>query len=94
MYSDKTHYCRIVGTNLIHRIRAVFYAKGFTMNRVAGPECALRARLNQGGNRGVTRDTVRCTEADLCATCGKTAMVPFKPTGQTVILQRLFYTAA
>ncbi len=82
MYQDKTLNCKDCGRDFIFSAsEQEFYAeKGFENEPARCPECrAARKASSRRGGRGFGRQDRQMYEA-VCAECGQTAQVPFKPT--------------
>ncbi len=77
MYQDKTLNCKECGRDFVFSAsEQEFYAeKGFENEPARCPECRTARKAFRRGGRG----TKRMYEA-VCAECGQTAHVPFKPT--------------
>jgi CxxC-x17-CxxC domain-containing protein len=80
MYQDKTLNCRECGRDfLFSASEQEFYAeKGFENEPARCPECRAARKAAHRGGRSHGRE--RQMYQAVCAKCGKTAEVPFKPT--------------
>lgn len=95
MYSDKMLTCRDCGSEFeFTASEQEFYAeKGFTNEPGRCPQCrAARKAESRGGNRGGYGQSDRQMYEAPCANCGKTATVPFKPSGDKPVYCRDCYT--
>ena len=94
MYSDKTLNCRDCGSDFTFSAsEQEFYAeKGFTNEPGRCPTCrAARKAESRGGSRGGYGQADRQMYEAVCANCGKTALVPFKPNGEKPVYCRDCY---
>lgn len=91
MYQDKTLTCRDCGAEFIFNAsEQEFYAeKGFTNEPSRCKDCRSARKASQGG--GGRRPQREMFEA-VCSSCGNTAMVPFKPSGDKPVYCRDCYT--
>lgn len=93
MYNDKTLTCKDCGAEFVFTAsEQEFYAeKGFTNEPGRCPECraARKAQRNNGGYGRGEREMFTTT----CASCGNTATVPFKPSGDRPVYCRDCYQA-
>lgn len=80
MYQDKTLTCRDCGNEFIFSAsEQEFYAsKGFENEPSRCPECRA-ARKQQRNSGGFGRNKTREMFTAVCARCGQTATVPFRP---------------
>lgn len=87
MFEDKTLTCRDCGVDFIFSAsEQEFYAeKGFTNEPGRCPECRAARKQNNGG-RGA-RPQREMHEA-VCADCGVTTQVPFRPSGDRPVYCR------
>ncbi len=78
MYQDKTLTCKECGEDFIFSAsEQEFYAeKGFENEPARCPECRAIRKANVRRRRGGNRQMHQI----VCAECGKTDEVPFKPT--------------
>lgn len=92
MYQDKTLTCRDCGTKFTFTAsEQEFYAeKGFTNEPGRCPDC--RAARKATGNRGERRSSDRQLYEAVCASCGRTAQVPFRPSGDRPVYCRDCYS--
>ncbi|HHT48355.1 MAG TPA: zinc-binding protein [Firmicutes bacterium] len=89
MYQDKTLVCRDCGAEFVFSAsEQEFYAeKGFTNEPGRCPTCrAERKQRNSGGRFGS-----REMHEAVCADCGTTTQVPFKPSGDRPVYCRDCY---
>ncbi|MEN6411868.1 MAG: zinc-ribbon domain containing protein [Veillonellales bacterium] len=88
MFEDKTLTCRDCGVDFIFSAsEQEFYAeKGFTNEPGRCPECRAARKQNNGG-RGGARPQREMHEA-VCADCGVTTQVPFRPSGDRPVYCR------
>lgn len=95
MYSDKMLTCRDCGSEFAFTAsEQEFYAeKGFANEPGRCPECrAARKAQSRGGSRGGYGQSDRQMYEATCANCGKTALVPFKPSGDRPVYCKDCYT--
>ncbi|MDR0883904.1 MAG: zinc-ribbon domain containing protein [Oscillospiraceae bacterium] len=78
MFEDKTLTCRDCGAEFIFTAgEQEFYAeKGFTNEPRACPACRTNRKQQRRGDRG-EREMFEA----VCDSCGNTARVPFRPSG-------------
>ena len=78
MFQDKTLNCRECGVEFVFTAgEQEFYStRGFVNEPSRCPECR-RTRKTQRNDSGQPREMFEAT----CATCGKVALVPFRPNG-------------
>lgn len=83
MYTDKNLSCKDCGREFIFSAseQEFFAEKGFTNEPVRCPECRSARKAQVRSNRGGHGRGSRQMFSTTCASCGKTAMVPFQPTG-------------
>jgi CxxC-x17-CxxC domain-containing protein len=88
MFEDKTLTCRDCGVDFTFSAsEQEFYAeKGFTNEPGRCPECRAARKQNNGG-RGGARPQREMHEA-VCAACGVTTQVPFRPSGDRPVYCR------
>ncbi|MGE5417464.1 MAG: zinc-ribbon domain containing protein [Acidobacteriota bacterium] len=95
MYSDKTLSCKDCGAEFAFTAaEQEFYSeKGFTNEPGRCPACrAARKDQSRGGARGGYGQSDRQMHEATCATCGKIAMVPFKPSNDRPVYCKECYT--
>ena len=95
MYQDKVITCRDCGNEFVFSAsEQEFYAsKGFDNDPSRCPSCRkIYKQQRRGGGRfeRQPRETFKTT----CARCGKTAEVPFKPTGDKPVYCKDCFQAA
>lgn len=90
---DKVITCKDCGTGFTFTIREQqFYSeKGFENEPQRCRDCrnARKAQRSQGGSNGGAREMFEA----VCASCGITTTVPFKPRGDRPVYCRACYTA-
>lgn len=94
MYNDKELTCKDCGGNFIFTAseQEFYNEKGFTNDPGRCPECrAARKAQGRNNNRGGFGRSEREMHTAICATCGKEATVPFKPTGDKPVYCRDCY---
>jgi CxxC-x17-CxxC domain-containing protein len=92
---DKTLTCKDCGASFVFSAREqqFFSEKGFQNQPQRCRECR-QARRAQGGNEThVTGTTSRPNYEAVCAACGVTTTVPFRPRGDRPVYCRTCYAA-
>ena len=94
MYQDKTLTCRDCGTDFTFTgSEQEFYAeKGFTNEPGRCPECRAARKANSGRSGGRFGSDRQMHDA-VCATCGISTQVPFKPSGDRPVYCRDCYSS-
>ena len=92
MYQDKTLNCKECGRDFTFSAsEQEFYAeKGFENEPARCPECRASRKAARRGGRGFGRE--RQTNEAVCAECGQTAEVPFKPTNDRPVYCKECYS--
>lgn len=90
MTQDKTLTCRDCGDEFIFSAsEQEFYAeKGFTNEPGRCPQCRAARKQNAGGRGGNSNYQQREMHDAVCAACGKTTQVPFRPSGDRPVYCR------
>lgn len=85
MYTDRTLTCGDCGATFVFTAgeQEFYAAKGFSSDPRRCPECR-RNRKNRD-NGGTGRSGPRETHEAVCANCGQTTQVPFRPRGDKPI---------
>ncbi|NLY92194.1 MAG: zinc-binding protein [Firmicutes bacterium] len=93
MFQDKTLVCRDCGAEFTFTAsEQEFYAeKGFTNEPGRCPQCRAARKQKSSGRFGSSREPRQLYEA-VCAACGATTQVPFKPSGDRPVYCRDCYT--
>ncbi|HEY3425895.1 MAG TPA: zinc-ribbon domain containing protein [Negativicutes bacterium] len=88
MNQDKTLTCRDCGAQFVFSASEQdFYAeKGFTNEPGRCPECRAARKQANGGGRGNYQQ--REMHEAVCAECGVTTQVPFRPSGDRPVYCR------
>lgn len=90
MYQDKTLTCKDCGNDFTFTAseQEFFESKGFTNEPGRCPSCRAARKEQSGrrGDRGGRSDRPMYTA--ICHTCGKTATVPFQPSGDKPVYCR------
>jgi CxxC-x17-CxxC domain-containing protein len=91
---DKTLTCKDCGNQFTFTAReqAFFAEKGFQNQPQRCRECR-QARRSQGGEHGSTPAGARPSFEAVCAECGVTTTVPFRPRGDRPVYCRTCFTA-
>jgi len=92
MYQDKTLNCKECGRDFTFSAsEQEFYAeKGFENEPARCPECRASRKAARRGSRGFGRE--RQMYQAVCAECGQTAEVPFKPTNDRPVYCKECYS--
>jgi len=82
--ADKTLVCKDCGANFVftEKEQDFYREKGFENEPQRCASCrAAKKQQSRGGDRGGYGNTQREMFPAICAECGKSTMVPFKPNG-------------
>lgn len=92
MYSDKVLNCKECGVEFTFTTseQEFYHEKGFTNEPGRCPECRSARKAQTRNNSGYVRSEREMFTAT-CASCGKTATVPFRPSGDKPVYCRDCY---
>ena len=92
--ADKTIVCRDCNSNFVftENEQNFYKEKGFENEPQRCPECrAIKKQQSRGGNSGGYARQEREMFPAVCAECGKSTTVPFKPNGEKPVLCKECY---
>lgn len=91
--ADKTIVCKTCSTEFIftENEQAFYKEKGFENDPQNCPKCRAAKKQARGNNRGNFGRTKREMFPAICAECGKSTTVPFKPNGEKPVYCRECY---
>jgi len=92
MYNDKVLNCKDCGVEFTFTAseQEFYNEKGFTNEPGRCPECRSARKAQTRNNRGYGRSDREMFTAT-CASCGNTATVPFRPSGDKPVYCRDCY---
>ncbi|MFZ5753889.1 MAG: zinc-ribbon domain containing protein [Bacillota bacterium] len=92
MYNDKVLSCKDCGVEFIFTAseQEFYNEKGFTNEPGRCPECRSARKAQVRNNSGYGRSEREMYSAT-CSSCGKTATVPFRPSGDKPVYCRDCY---
>jgi len=92
---DKTLTCRDCGAPFVFSVRdQEFYAqKGFTNEPQRCRDCRQARKAQTGGSAPSSSQGARQSYEAVCAECGVTTTVPFRPRGDRPVYCRSCFTA-
>lgn len=93
MYNDKSLVCKDCGVEFTFTAseQEFYNEKGFTNEPGRCPECRAARKAQTRNNGGGFGRGEREMHSAVCASCGKTATVPFKPSGDKPVYCRDCY---